>query len=79
MKKPYRAPEIFFEDFSLSSSIAAGCEFVANSAENICGYLDIDGTMIFVTGVTGCQFHQPDGYDSACYHVPNDYANVFAS
>lgn len=79
MKKQYSAPEILFEDFSLSSSIAAGCEFIANSAENVCGYRDVDGGMLFVTGVTGCVFHEPDTNDSLCYHVPNEYANIFTS
>ena len=27
MKLAYEAPEIIYEDFSLSASIAAGCEF----------------------------------------------------
>lgn len=79
MKKHYSAPDILFEDFSLSSSIAANCEFIANSAEGTCGYLDSDGTWLFVTGVTGCKFHEPDTNDSLCYHVPNEYANIFNS
>jgi hypothetical protein len=36
-KKQYSAPDIFFEDFSLSTSIAAGCE------EKPFGYTDMCG------------------------------------
>lgn len=78
MKKPYSAPEILFEDFSLSSSIAAGCEFIANAAENVCGYQSRYG-MVFTEKVSGCDFKEPDTNDSLCYHVPNDYANIFSS
>ena len=80
MKRTYTKPEILFEDFSLNTSISAGCEYRdANSTEGVCGYPDRDGNMIFVTGVTGCKYHQPDVDDTLCYHVPNEFNNIFNS
>lgn len=79
MKKQYSAPEIIFEDFSLSSSISAGCEFkTSNQAQGECGYPTRNGD-VFMESITGCKYHKPDLNDSLCYHVPNDYSNIFNS
>ena len=79
MKKQYTAPDILFEDFSLSESIAAGCEFItSNQSEGTCGYPTRNG-VVFMESVSGCKYHEPDTNDSLCYHVPNEYANIFNS
>lgn len=79
MKRQYTAPDILFEDFSLSESIAAGCEFITdNQTEGSCGYSTRNG-VIFMESVSGCKYHEPDNNDSLCYHVPNEYANIFNS
>lgn len=79
MKKTYSKPEILFEDFSLSTSIAAGCEYTNGlHAQGDCGYETRDG-IVFVIGVSGCKYTQPDTNDSLCYHVPNEYNNIFSS
>ena len=79
MKKFYSKPEILFEDFSLSTSITAGCEFTeANSTQDVCGYPTRDG-MVFVSDVPGCKFVQPDNNDTLCYHVPDANHNIFNS
>lgn len=79
MKKYYEAPEILFEDFALSSSISAGCEFKTDTkSEGDCGYYTLVG-VVFTSDVVGCKYHQPDTNDSLCYHVPNEYANIFNS
>ena len=81
MKKAYSKPEIFFEDFSLSTNIAAGCELFPNFAENECGVKWSKGKMLFVTGVTGCTTiveDESEGNDFPCYHNPSD-PNVFNS
>lgn len=79
MKKQYTAPDILFEDFSLSESIAAGCEFINNNpTEGTCGYPTRNG-VVFMENVSGCKYHEPDTNDSLCYHVPNEYANIFNS
>lgn len=79
MKRSYEAPEILFEDFTMSTSIAAGCGKIINTAtENICGYETRNGT-VFVEGISGCEYTQPDGHDGVCYHVPIDSTDLFAS
>lgn len=79
MKKTYEAPEILFEDFTMSTSIAANCDkIVNNSTENVCGYKTRTG-IIFVEGITGCVYKQPDGYDGVCYHIPTDTTDLFNS
>lgn len=82
MKKQYTKPEIVFEDFSLCTSIAAGCERIINNpAAAQCGLIWGFG-VIFVTDVTGCLKKVVDGSpecDSICYHVPFDTNNVFNS
>ena len=71
MKKAYSKPQIYFESFSLSQNIAAGCEvpvgdprleftglgFAFTDEDNNCGYK--------VPGQVG-----GDGeYNGICYHV----------
>ena len=80
MKKTYEKPAIIFEDFSLSTSIAAGCELETPlpSYEENCGY-PIKGAIIFVEG-TQCTSYPQDGtYNGFCYHVPLDTNNLFNS
>ena len=80
MKKTYTKPEIFFEDFSLSSSIAAGCELDTPlpSYEQNCGY-PIKGGVVFLQG-TQCTTYPQDGtYNGFCYHVSADDSNIFNS
>ena len=79
MKKAYSKPEIMFEDFSLSVNVAVGCEIRnSNPSEGVCGWESRNG-MIFVEGVTGCKYKQPDGYDSICYHNPSNDNDLFNS
>ena len=62
MRKAYVKPEIFYEDFSLSSSIAAGCELDTPlpSYEENCGYpLRGSSQTIFMEGF--CTNPAPDG------------------
>ena len=80
MKKAYSKPEIFFEDFSLSTNIAAGCELFPNFAENECG-VKWGKKNLFIVGITGCSTIVEDEKgenDYPCYHNPSD-PNVFNS
>ncbi len=58
--KVYSKPEIIFDDFSLSTNIAAGCEFKTNlqSQEEQCAYLlggDFgDGIAVFTDSMRMC-------------------------
>ena len=79
MKKIYSKPEITFESFAASTSIAAGCEFKTTlQGPDACGYPTRNG-VIFMSDISGCEYHQPDNYDSLCYHVPIDTTNIFNS
>ena len=85
MKRIYVSPEIVYEDFSLSTNIAAGCDFKTSlPSEGACPYfIGATGDTVFVNDSTGCggNSHQaPNGeYGNICYHVPNTESNVFAS
>ena len=81
MKKHYEAPEILFEDFSLSTSIAAGCDKIINPVLYECGVNYPGVGVIFVTGASGCVEKVDDGFtnDGYCYHVPEESRNMFNS
>lgn len=84
VKKNYSKPDILFEDFSLSTNIAAGCEVKTNtSGMDECG-VKYGPTTVFVSGVDECEKNTviTDGSqdsDSICYHTFADTNNVFNS
>lgn len=82
MKKNYSKPDILFEDFSLSTNIAAGCESkVDTQAKNECGIL-FDPQILFDNTVSNCTRILTDGkneFNNLCYHVPYDSMNAFYS
>ena len=82
MKKTYKKPELWYEDFRLPQSIAAGCEGIANIAEGQCTVTISDpengyDIVIFTAGV--CEFTPPNPDDWVCYHAPHEGKNVFSS
>jgi hypothetical protein len=84
VKKRYSKPDIAFESFSLSTSIAGNCEFKTDShSDGECGfYMDAVG-VVFVIGVDACQVPITDElslkYNGFCYHVPIGSSNLFNS
>ena len=87
MKKVYSKPEIMFEDFTLCTNIAAGCEeqdVLPSSGKQGCG-IAFGPLVIFVSGV--CSSTQgvtavgtDDGeYNGICYQVPTTGVNIFGS
>ena len=79
MKRIYKKPVVIIEDFSLQTSIAAGCKFKTDlPTEGQCGYPTRNG-VVFVSTITGCDYHTPDTNDSLCYHVPNEDYDIFNS
>ncbi len=81
MKRVYSKPDIMFEDFSLSTSIAAGCEFSTNFAMDSCGF-KYGPYVIFMDGIYGCEIPVPEGdpmFNGVCYHNPSDDKNIFSS
>lgn len=75
MKKAYQKPELIFDCFELSSSIAAGCEMISNSVENVCA-VKVGDDVVYITDFSVCTHRNPD---DLCYHVPTDALNVFSS
>jgi len=86
MKKTYSKPEILFEDFSASTSIAVNCEgIVGNPSKGTCAVLGTGGIAMFDGSIRACDY-TPEGmggaadqWDGFCYHVPTEYNNLFNS
>ncbi|MCQ2354927.1 MAG: hypothetical protein MJ102_07535 [Clostridia bacterium] len=78
MKKSYQKPEIVFNNFELSESIAAGCEFISNHEYMKCA-LDDPAFFSIFADVGVCRYYVADGTDGICYHAPSDSSNVFTS
>lgn len=81
MKKIYEKPEIVFENFSLSTNIAAGCEVINDlPSVNVCGYIGDFDDPVFTSTVTGCISKEVDSMNNTfCYHVPDGGPNLFNS
>lgn len=91
MKKEYKKPEIMFENFSLSTTVAGDCgKFNGGPSEGTCPYvvsLGAFGTAdIFTSDLVGvCTTSEAtdgteDGmYNGVCYHAPTDLNNLFNS
>lgn len=78
MKKTYVRPEVYFESFELSANIAAGCEAISNSAQNMCEIFDKElGVSVFAKDV--CVYNAPGSGNEPCYDVPQANYNVFTS
>ena len=80
MKKEYKKPQIIYESFELSQSIAGGCEFVSNAQRGICSikmseYGWDDETVLTesmcIIGVIAD--------DQLCYDVPAPSSRVYSS
>ena len=79
MKKTYSKPDIVFDSFALSTSVAA-CKYETNYGPDICGYKFDHETYIFLQGVPGCTTVINEGeFDELCYHVYSDYGMLFGS
>ena len=84
MKKVYSKPEIVFESFSLSQSIAAGCEHKTKKSESLVlsglGFAFNSDPSACDVDVVGNAEDMEFG-DGICYHVfsSNGASNVFSS
>lgn len=87
MKKTYSKPDIVFEDFSLSTSVASNCSIKAPanapSVGNGAIQITVAGMMtfnIFVNETQGCNWFEEDGeWDGFCYHNPGEFNMLFIS
>ena len=80
MKKTYSKPEIVFESFAMSTSIAANCDEITPlpSSSQGCG-IPIPGYIIFLANSLCTSVQQDGGYNSICYHNPTDDKMLFNS
>ena len=79
MKKEYKKPQIIYESFELSQSIAAGCEFVSSAMRGMCPVMTDLGFSVFITSY-GCDYTPPnEDDDMLCYDVPSDSSQVYSS
>lgn len=81
--KKYTKPQIMFEDFSLSTNIAA-CQNEASHADDLgadCkAYWDDEfGAAIFSDPTMGCTFDKNAVNDKLCYHSFDISLNLFGS
>ena len=82
MKKVYSAPDIAFESFSMSVSIASDCTAKTNWGKDSCGYKWDGQTTIFLASVTACTAPIEDNnsvYDGICYHNYSADKQLFGS
>ncbi len=80
MKKAYSKPDVMFDSFSMSQSIASPCEIRANHQEGGCGVVLTESITLFNESISPCSWHfEDEQYDGLCYHVPFEAYNVFSS
>ena len=80
MKKAYSKPQILFDSFELSQSIALGCEMISNQSKGSCTVTDPILDLVYITD-NACQGHytEPGIEDRLCYYAPDDAYNVYSS
>ncbi len=82
MKRVYEKPQIMFEDFSLSTNIAA-CAVPTNLlSSGVCGMEFGPGIVLFDNGISQCNRdidNVDDNYNLPCYHNPDALHNLFGS
>lgn len=75
MKKQYVKPELYFENFQLSTSIATCDTITKRLSPGTCGYYD-GVQVIFTQNVNDCAYKTGDSYsDMLCYDVFNGANN----
>ena len=83
MKKTYVKPQVYFEDFQLSASIAGNCgnkDGALHADANTCRF-DTKGFfgVLFLTEHSCEHTPQDDDLTTVCYDNPNDANRLFAS
>lgn len=80
MKKTYVKPQIVFDSFELSQSIAAGCRFLSNHEYGACALDPGDGVPTIFADSSICDYIKiPGEYNEFCHHNPDDQHSVFSS
>ena len=79
MKKQYVKPELYFESFELSTSIAT-CDVISNHINNACPVTDKElGVTYFADKQTGCYYTPGPNDKEVCYQPPAPGSVVFSS
>lgn len=85
MRKTYSKPDIVFESFSLSTSVALNCETKAPEGEQVGHgavrfYLGMVPLVVFQNSAQGCIKYEDDGeWNTFCYHNPGEFNSLFVS
>ena len=80
MKKTYSKPDIVFESFSLSTSVASNCLIYAPSQPSGIGAIQAGMFTVFQNSTQGCIVQVTTGvWEGFCYHNPSDFNNLFNS
>ena len=84
MRKAYSKPDIMFEDFSLSTSIADNCSVKTRTYHQWSCGVQFGTLTVFTTEVVGCRqsgnIAVTNGeFNGLCYHVPHNGQNLFIS
>lgn len=75
MKKTYVKPELSFESFELSASIASGCGAKTYHSDVTCS--PFPGEKVFTSFEGGCETFPDD--KGLCYQMATDADRLFAS
>ena len=80
MKKNYSKPDIIFDSFTLSTNVAADCEFKTPLPKaDECG-MPYFNYVVFMNEMQGCRKIEPSGvFNTICYHQPSETNNLFNS
>jgi hypothetical protein len=92
LKKVYEKPDIVFDNFKMSSNIAA-CAVPVNWNQGTCGKQTTGGITIFASAASGlleevCNYDvdimhnidiQTQDWNGYCYHVPYEEGALFRS
>jgi hypothetical protein len=76
LKKIYGKPDIYFDNFAMSTAIAGNCSTVTNTPySGECGLKYTDTITIFTGDITQCNVKVGTGtvdaeWNGICYHVP---------
>jgi len=79
MKKIYSKPEIMFDSFTLTTSIAAGCgKPAALPTKDVCA-LHMGPKILFSNSMSVCTDKVDPNDDIYCYHAPTEDQALFNS
>ena len=88
MKESYVKPQIYFEDFTFSQTIARGCGDTHSATigesthydEHTCGWkMDEDTTLFLLEAYCDFIMEEDDEIEGFCYNGPSGDVTIFSS